>query len=138
MRVEATVRRAVVARTNGGEAADRSNVFSVIVNNDAPPPAGTQELAAADGIGALLALQTVDDALVGRRRALKGGRDVLDVLDELKLAVLGGRLPSDRIELLAGVLGAMAPSGDPAVDGVLAEIDLRARVELAKVGRYPK
>jgi hypothetical protein len=139
MRVEATVRRAVVARTGGSGSAERnSSAFSVVVNNDAPPPAATQESAAAEGIGALLSLQAVDDPLVGRRRALKGGRDLLDALEQLKFALLGGRLSVDRIEQLAAAVGAMAPSGDTALDGVLSEIDLRARVELAKLGRFPK
>jgi hypothetical protein len=139
MRVEATIRRAVVARTGGHGSADRgSNVFSVVVNNDAPPPSATKESAAAEGIGALLALQAVDDPLLGRRRAVKGGRDLLDALDQLKLSLLGGRLSMDRIERLADAIGAMPPSGDPALDEVLSEIDLRARVELAKLGRFPK
>ena len=138
MRVEATVRRAVVARAGSG-ATDRSNnVFSVVVNNDAPAAAAAQETSAAESIGALLALQAVDDPLMGRRRAMKGGRDLLDALDQLKLSLLGGRLSSDRIEGLAAAIGAMAPSGDAALDGVLSEIDLRARVELAKLGRFPK
>jgi hypothetical protein len=139
MRVEATVRRAVVARGGNANASDRnSNVFSVVVNNDAPPTSAAQESSAADGIGALLALQAVDDPLMGKRRAVKGGRDLLDALDELKLSLLGGRLPEDRIERLAAAIGAMAPSGDQALDGVLSEIDLRARVELAKLGKFPK
>lgn len=139
MRVEATVRRANVARTGGSSSADRSsNVFSVVVNNDAPPTSAAQESAATEGIGALLALQVVDDPLSGRRRALKVGRDLLDALDELKLSLLAGRLSPDRIERLTAALGTVPSSGDQGLDGVLSEIDLRARVELAKLGRFPK
>lgn len=138
MRVEATLRRAVVARPGGGGAPERGNAFSVVVNNDASPAASTQESAAAEGIGALLALQAVDDPLTGRRRALKGGRALLDALDELQIALLDGQLPADGVERLASAIGALAPSGDPALDEVLSEIDLRARVELAKLGRFPK
>jgi hypothetical protein len=139
MRVEATVRRAAVARPGTSGGANRGGGgFTVVVNNDAPPPSAAPESAAAGGVGALLALQAVADPLTERRRAVKGGRDLLDALDEIKLALLEGRLPAERIERLAAAVGTCPPTGEAGLDGVLAAIDLRAQVELAKLGRFSK
>ena len=40
-----------------------------------------------------------------------------------------------NLSAIAAKLSALPATGDPALDGILGEIDLRARVELAKLGR---
>ena len=63
------------------------------------------------------------------------GRDALDLLDELKVGLLGG--PVSNITLLrlkSAAAELKAPSDDAGLDTVLAEIDLRVEVELAKAG----
>jgi hypothetical protein len=87
------------------------------------------------GIDALIALQGVEDPAERRRRAVKGGRNALDVLDELKIGLLGGTLDqSTLLRLKSAATDLKGASGDPGLDGVLAEIDLRVEVELAKAG----
>lgn len=87
------------------------------------------------GIDALIALQGVEDQAERRRRSVKSGRNALDVLDELKVALLGGSLDESTLgRLKASAAELKAQSGDPGLDGVLAEIDLRVEVELAKAG----
>src|SRR5436190_10538889 len=44
------------------------------------------------GIDALMALQGVEDPTERRRRSVKSGRNALDLLDELKVGLLGGPL----------------------------------------------
>ena len=90
---------------------------------------------AAGGIDALLALQGVEDSTERRKRSVARGRNALDLLDDLKMGLLSGSLDSS----MAGRLRAIAadlksPSGDPGLDQVLSEIDLRVEVELAKAG----
>jgi hypothetical protein len=87
------------------------------------------------GIDALIALQGVEDPAERRRRSVKGGRKALDVLDELKLGLLSGGLDQSAfLRLKSAGADLKTPSGDPGLDGVLAEIDLRVEVELAKAG----
>ena len=91
-------------------------------------------------IASLLALQGVpveEDRREKRRRAIRQGLDLLDVLEGVKLDLLGGGVASERLERLVQVLGQRRPSGDERLDALVDEIDLRARVELAKFGRYP-
>lgn len=86
------------------------------------------------GIGALFALQEVD-ADGERRRAAKRGNDLLDQLEDLKLGLLFGHFPKEKLQnLLVMVRSRQEKIGDPRLAGVLADIELRAEVELAKLG----
>ncbi len=91
-------------------------------------------------VASLLALQSVpdpEDTRERKRRAVKRGHELLDVLESVKLDLLGGAMPTDRLERLVQILGQRRPSGDDQLDGLVADIELRARVELAKFGRFP-
>lgn len=84
----------------------------------------------------MLALQAAGDALERKRRAVRRGRDLLDHLDQVKVALLSGRVPVERLMLIRAVLASRRDLGDdPALEELLAQIDLRAEVELAKLGR---
>ncbi len=87
------------------------------------------------GIDALLALQGVEDPAERRRRGIKRGRSALDALDALKLAFLAGTFDTAALARLVATKGILGEgTGDPGLDNVLAEIELRAEVELAKIG----
>jgi len=91
------------------------------------------------GIDALLALQGFDDPLERRRRAVKRGRTALDALEALKLGLLTGTLETGTLAALKSVVAELADrTGEPDLDTVLAEIELRVGVELAKIGMPPK
>jgi len=93
----------------------------------------TVALRTVGGIDALIALQGVEDPVERRRRAVKHGRRALDALDELKLSLLAGSIDRATMLRLKSVTGDLKDSsGDDKLDQVLAEIDLRVEVELAK------
>lgn len=90
-------------------------------------------------LAGLLALQQIprEDAREKRRRSVKRGFDLLDVLEEVRIDLLGGGVPMERLERLIGLVGDRVPSGDERLDALVADIELRVRVELAKLGRFP-
>ena len=92
---------------------------------------------AATGIDALLALQGIEEDPVERRkRSVQRGRGALDVLDDLKLGLLSGNLDSSTVSRLReAATNLKSSSGDPGLDAVLGEIELRVEVELAKAGQ---
>lgn len=94
--------------------------------------------AGAPGLGAvdaLLALQQAPDALTGRARARKRGEQLLDELEQIRLGLLMGRIPLAGLKRLHTLLGqARPPVEDVRLEQVLAEIEVRAAVELAKLG----
>jgi len=86
-------------------------------------------------IDALLALQGVEDPAERRKKAVRRGRTALDVLDDLKLGLLAGTLDNATVQRLRSAATELKDSsGDPSLDQLLAEIELRVEVELAKVG----
>lgn len=89
------------------------------------------------GVDALLALQEIDDPLVGRRRALKRGHDLLDALETMHAALLIGNVPGERLERIMQLIAMRPPSDDPGLEAMIDDIELRARVELAKLGHFP-
>ncbi|MFZ0421631.1 MAG: flagellar assembly protein FliX [Xanthobacteraceae bacterium] len=134
MRVSGTNRTAL-ASTSGGPRRASGGEFSLGEAATPQPPSAAVALRTLGGIDALIALQGIEDPAERRRRAVTHGRRALDALDELKLGLLSGTL--DRATMLR--LKAMAAdlhdgSGDDRLDQVLAEIDLRVAVELAKAG----
>jgi hypothetical protein len=93
---------------------------------------------AAAGIDALLALQGIEeDPAERRRRSVARGKGALDVLDDLKIGLLSGNLNSSTVSRLRDAAANLkSSSGDPGLDSVLAEIELRVEVELAKAARF--
>lgn len=88
------------------------------------------------GVDALLALQDVGGPLERRRRSVRRASRILDVLDGLKLALLGGELSTHDLERLRRAIREQREStGDPGLEAVLDEIETRAEVEAAKLER---
>lgn len=86
------------------------------------------------GLEALIALQNVEGPLDGRRRTIRRAGRLLDVLDDLKLALIDGVLSPGQIRSLSQALSeAREPTGDPQLEAVLDEIETRAAVEMAKM-----
>ena len=86
-------------------------------------------------VDALMALQGVEDPAERKKRAVTKGRNALDVLDRLKLALLDGSVDGSTLaRLKVAADGLTDDSGDPELDTVLGEIGLRVAVELAKAG----
>jgi len=114
---------------------------SFTVGNEATPraTAGVGAPRLIGGIDALLALQGFDDPLERRRRAVKRGRTALDALDALKLGLLTGTLETGALAALKSAAAELSErTGEPELDTVLAEIELRVSVELAKIGMPPR
>ena len=92
---------------------------------------------AAGNIDALLAMQGVEDSLERRKRSVQRGRGALDVLDDLKIGLLSGNFDASTVSRLRdAAAGLKMASGDPGLDAVLSEIELRVEVELAKAGQF--
>jgi hypothetical protein len=89
-------------------------------------------------IDALLALQGIEeDPVERRRRSVQRGRGALDVLDDLKIGLLSGNFDASTVSRLRDAAANLkSTSGDPGLDAVLSEIELRVEVELAKAGQF--
>lgn len=124
-----------IATASGAPRRTASGKFSLNEPETSRSTSGAGSLRSVGSVDALIALQGVEDPTERRRRAVGRGRQALDVLDDLKLGMIGGDLaPSLLGRLKSAAEGLKSLSGDAGLDGVLAEIDLRVAVELAKAG----
>ena len=86
------------------------------------------------GVGALLALQDVETATERRRRSVNRAGRLLDELDGLKIALLGGDLDAGQLDRLTRAIREQrSATEDPKLEDLLDEIETRAAVELAKL-----
>lgn len=93
-------------------------------------------LAPLTSLGSILTVQAVDDPLTGRRRARQRGERLLDALEEVRLALIDGRLPATKLGALRQLVDEQRErADDPKLQEVLHDIELRAAVELAKLER---
>jgi hypothetical protein len=134
MRIEGTppVRQTAVRRDGDKAEASADKFASALDDSDRPAPAAqSQSVSALEG---LLSIQEIPDALIGRRRAIRRGDVLLDRLEDLRLGLLAGVVPRERLEELVRLARtAREAVDDPRLAAILDEIDLRAAVELAKL-----
>jgi hypothetical protein len=135
MRIDNTARStSVSARGNPSRTAGG---FFLAETSSAPQAAAAQPMMPTTGIEALLALQSVEDPLFTRKKAVRRGNALLDTLETIKADLLMGRVSEGRLNQLMALVGQARERNLPELDPILDDIELRARVELAKFGRYP-
>ncbi len=102
---------------------------------EAPQSVASAGVSSLGGLDAMIALQANESATERRKRAAKRGHALLDELESLKIAVLSGRVgPAQLRRLMAGLKEERHAGSDPRLDEVISHIELRASVELAKMG----
>jgi hypothetical protein len=100
----------------------------------AAAPSGVSGVSGVMGVEALLALQDVESPTERKRRSVSRAGRLLDELDGLKIALLGGELSEVQLDRLGRAIREQrAATEDPKLEGLLDEIETRAAVELAKL-----
>ncbi len=123
-------------KSGAGKASGAGQRFVVGAPGQTSGLSGTSGPQTISNIGTLIAAQEVDEKVRQHERAVTHGSDMLDVLDQLKVSLLNGRLSPQMINHLRKLI---AQKGDFQVDDglkqVLSHIELRAEVELAKLAK---
>lgn len=105
--------------------------------SDTPDPPRAASVAAPGPLTALesiLTLQNVDDAASGPSKSVAHGEQLLDLLDNVRDGLLSGGIPRTTLNQLANAVSRRHETfADPKLQSVLDEIELRAKVELAKL-----
>ena len=110
--------------------------LSAVVDSSATEP--VSETAPASAAGSILSVQEGAGDEGRRRRTLARDRagDILDRLELLRREILVGAVSKSQLQELARRLRAgRTVSDDPRLNEILAEIELRAQVEIAKLSR---
>jgi hypothetical protein len=120
--------------SSGGFFADGAEALRGVAGLGSMP-----SLAAVDALLALQETPVTGDALSGKRRAVIRGEQMLDILDDIKVALLSGQVSQGKLNRLVQVLDAQKGRlVEPKLADLLGQIELRAYVELAKFGTFPK
>jgi len=138
LRIDATNRTNSVSGRSATGRAENSPAFVPAGEQGAARVSNSTPVAHSAGLDAILALQTVGDYRGGRRRAVEHGAAILDVLEEMKADLLVGRIGAGQLEALVGQLGRLRERVEPGLDAIIDDIELRALVELAKLGHFPQ
>jgi len=123
-----SVRRADrAARTDG-------KGFSTEEVGDTKASAGLTGGGPIGAVETILALQGIEDSTEQRSRGLAHADDLLKLLDEVRDGLLAGGIPRRTLARMAHAIAKRRESfADEKLQTVLDEIELRARVELAKL-----
>ena len=127
--------KAAASRRAGSSAAAGGGFARALAGgpSQAASPAGSSPV---QTVNPLLALQEVGDSTEGRKRARRRAEELLDKLEELRLAIALGEVPLSQMETLAHSLAQrQGATDDPKLAQIINEIEIRAAVELAKRGR---
>lgn len=128
-RVSSTKSKKPVKSTGSAEAFH--GAVNVGETTNASGVSGSQPIQSVD---TLLSLQEVPDGTSGRSKGLMYGKDMLEHLEDIRRGLLLGSIPKARLKALTQVIKQRRDSfQDPGLTEVLDQIELRARVELAKL-----
>tara|TARA_Y100000590_G_scaffold446638_1_gene580627 strand:- start:74 stop:496 length:423 start_codon:yes stop_codon:yes gene_type:complete len=87
-------------------------------------------------VDALIAIQEVGDSNSGKSRAILRGKHMLGLLEEVRIGLLSGNISKSKLDsLLTSVKTQRDNISEPRLTSILDEIELRASVELAKLGK---
>lgn len=110
--------------------------FSSFLTNSAGEAEQTAAAQNISKVDVLLAAQASEDPTerAARQRMQQRGNDILDSLENIKMALINGNLRMSHIENITHMVAQNREKiDDPGLMHILDEIDLRAQVELAKL-----
>jgi hypothetical protein len=123
-----------IRRVGAGTSSATSSNFSVSESAEQPHAQTVSGSGTIASVESILMLQGMDDSTSSRSKGLQYGEQLLDMLDEVRDGLLAGGIPRGTLNRLATAVSRRQEGfADPKLQTVLDEIELRARVELAKL-----
>jgi hypothetical protein len=139
MKVESpNTTRGVGSARKSDKAKGRSDEFARALGEEGDEPTSVAAIPTApvNSIDALLSVQEMSGDDDRGKQAKARGEELLERLEELRQGMLTGHLSIDRLDALVGLISSeRAATSDPGLAETLDEIELLAKVELAKLGR---
>jgi Class II flagellar assembly regulator len=140
MKIDRTgpARPAAPAKRSEKAGKSQDSKFSQHLKSGPDAVAGPSAAGPVSTVDALLSIQEVEDSTSGKSKskARKWGHDMLDQLEQLRIGIVGGVVPRADLERIAASIERQrVRTNDPLLELILDEIELRAKVELAKLDR---
>lgn len=135
--IQSTSLKKASRKKDGARTAFSDELQSGSAAGSATGPAGPTRLTPVD---ALLALQEVPNSTESRSKGLARANEMLDMLEEVRKGILLGVIPAPQLRSLADMArnhrenASDELKSDAQLSEILSDIELRAEVELAKLG----
>lgn len=138
MKIEGLSRTTPVSKSKSKKSSDGGAFASSLNSNeDSSGAEAITQSTQLNSVDALLSLQSVDDATQRRSQGLERGRAVLDALEDIRRGLLLGVIPVQKLKTILKTIDKERENfADPRLEQVIDEIELRGRVELAKLGIF--
>lgn len=136
MRIDGPGRPANVGK-KGGAKRGGGGGFSLGDAGQAQKAAGSAPAGPVPAIDSILALQSVEDPLFAKRKAVRRGQSILEALEDMKADLLMGQVNEGQLNRLMALVQQARVQSNPDLDALIDDIELRAKVELAKLGLFP-
>ncbi|MCF6344323.1 MAG: flagellar assembly protein FliX [Devosiaceae bacterium] len=127
----------VSSKAKSGKSSGASPIFKPNMGQDNVQVAQVSVSDNITPVDAILALQAVEDPLFAKKKAARYGHSMLDVLQEMKVDMLAGKVTEGHLNRLLALVQQAKSSSEKGLDDLIEDIELRARVELAKLGHFP-
>ncbi len=123
-----------VSRKGKKGGANKSGFNEILSSEEsaaALPPSGTSPLTA---VNSLLSLQEMPTSSEGKSKGLVRVEEMLGHLELIRHGLLAGQIPQRQLKDVAAIVSREKElSNDPALDEILNDVELRVKVELAKL-----
>lgn len=120
-------------KSDRGGSARTEGAFARVLGQSSGQAAPVAPPVSIGRIDSILALQESPDPGERRRRGVKRGQELIEGLEQIRLGLLAGAIDRAGLQALSTALTAERESvDDPDLARLLADIELRAAVELAK------
>ncbi len=120
-----------VKKTGGGESF--SAYLSEMMKSSSNPVGSTSGISVADAIFATQMVNNEEEREI-RKKLLKRGQNLIEKLEEIRNGLLVGYISKEELINISRILKEnQIASSDPKLQELMAEIELRVEVELAKL-----
>ena len=120
--------------TTAGESGFSALLDSIGETEEVGATSETERASPVASLDAVLAMQSISEEEIVRE-AIKQSHETLDSLEELRLSLLVGEIPVEKLEIVRQQMQKQRQAvQDPALQQIMKEIETRAAVELAKFG----
>lgn len=132
----ASIGQASGAKKRAGTSSTGSfaDILAAAEGEDTAAPSSLSDVSTSAALNNLLALQEISEEDVKRRKLTQQGKSLLDTLEKLRQQLLMGTLPPHLVQELSRQISMQKQFvADPGLNDLIADIELRAAVELAKL-----
>lgn len=123
-----------IERTKGSKSVDKAAFEKALSPEEVEASSAMSGTAPITSVNSLLSLQEMPTSTEGKSKGVQRAEGLIEHLDAIRHGLLLGSIPKARLSSIVKALAAQREKNmDPALIEIINDIELRAKVELAKL-----